>query len=141
MRDNKICFKTVYFNFLNVRASIILLFRQNPDLTGYVNDENVNVNLFFCTEDSDIQFVGIAWLGVACHPLLEYRMALVEYTNTDATTGMVNNYGYPIVKHQLGLYLSQHGLFQLIPKFQPRYQQLRNDCQFQKFSKHFMLII
>jgi hypothetical protein len=79
-----------------------LLFRQNPDLTGYVNDENVNVNLFFCTEDSDIQFVGIAWLGVACHPFLEYRMALVEYTNTDATTGMVNNYGYPIVKPQLG---------------------------------------
>ena len=73
--------------FLDKRKKI--LFSQNENYTQYANDYSVGSNVFFCSEDSLEGMVGLAWIGVACYPAAQYRIALVEYYDSDGTTGLV----------------------------------------------------
>jgi predicted RNA-binding protein with PUA-like domain len=59
-------------------------------LTQYANDWSINSNIFFCSEDNVEGLVGLAWIGVVCYPDPQYRVALVEYYDSDATTGWVS---------------------------------------------------
>ena len=57
---------------------------------GKYNIPEANSNLYLCFQDNLPGLVGIAYVGTVCY-VQEYRSAIVEYLNTEMTTGEVIN--------------------------------------------------
>jgi hypothetical protein len=63
----------------------------SPQIQIYANDRSINANIFFATADKYDTTVGLAFTGSICAIEERYRIAIVEWNQTDILAGEVSS--------------------------------------------------